>query len=176
MVPHDRSMPRAATAIASASRTPLFGHDMAVMNRVTAPRIILLTLECVCAAQVGMIVTDGDAVKVSYAHNIDPTQTFGGEAIKNLSKETTTFTLAYAKKLHDSSLFKARLSNNGGALHCAARMPLDKSETAKQLLSRRGRLGPNGVNWHSLLCSCPATLSISLRALASSKRWDVMPA
>lgn len=37
----------------------------------------------------------------------------GREAIKNLSKETTTFTLAYAKKLQDTSLFKARLSNNG---------------------------------------------------------------
>ena len=38
------------------------------------------------------------------------------EAIKNLSKETTTFTLAYAKKLQDTSLFKARLSNNGESL------------------------------------------------------------
>ena len=53
----------------------------------------------VALLQVGLIVTDGDAVKVTYAHNIDPTQTFGGEAIKNLSKETTTFTLGYAKKL-----------------------------------------------------------------------------
>ena len=31
-----------------------------------------------CSLQVGAIVVDGDAVKVTYAHNIDPSQTFGG--------------------------------------------------------------------------------------------------
>ncbi len=60
-----------------------------------------------------MIVTDGDAVKVTYAHNIDATQTFGGEAVKHLNKEMTSFTLGYAKKLQAASLFKARLSNSG---------------------------------------------------------------
>ena len=63
-----------------------------------------------------MVVTDGDAVKVTYAHNIDPTQTFGGEAIKHLNKEMTSFTLGYAKKLQAASLFKARLSNSGASV------------------------------------------------------------
>ena len=60
--------------------------------------------------------TDGEAVKATYAHNVDASQTLGGEVVKNLSKETTAFTLGYQKKLSDTALFKARLNNSGARL------------------------------------------------------------
>lgn len=63
--------------------------------------------------QAGLVLTDGETVKGVYAHKVDATQTVGGEVIKSLSKETTSFTLGYQKRLSAGALFKARLNNSG---------------------------------------------------------------
>lgn len=63
--------------------------------------------------QAGIVVTDGESVKATYAHKVDASQTVGGEVVKNLAKETTAFTLGYSKRMDSGATFKARLNNAG---------------------------------------------------------------
>lgn len=64
--------------------------------------------------QAALVLTDlGETVKFSYAQHVDPTATVGAEVIRSLTKETTAFTLGYAKKLEGGALAKIRLENTG---------------------------------------------------------------
>lgn len=60
-----------------------------------------------------MLIDRGETVKASFTHNVDSTMTVGGEVMHSLTKQTTGFTLGYAKKLDSGALFKARLDNTG---------------------------------------------------------------
>lgn len=74
-------------------------------------------------AQAGVVVTDGESVKATYAHKVDASQTVGGEVVKNLAKETTAFTLGYSKRMDSGATFKARLNNAGARLFVFTDVP-----------------------------------------------------
>ncbi len=64
--------------------------------------------------QAVLMLTDrGETVKASYTQNVDAGTTVGAEVIRSLTKETTAFTLGYAKKLDSGALIKTRLDNTG---------------------------------------------------------------
>jgi voltage-dependent anion channel protein 2 len=65
--------------------------------------------------QVAALLADqGETLKVQYAHNVDPTQSVGGEVSKSLHKDDATLiTLGYLKRLQNGSLAKVRLDNTG---------------------------------------------------------------
>ncbi|DBA78161.1 TPA: hypothetical protein ACH3X2_008127 [Trebouxia sp. C0005] len=55
----------------------------------------------------------GDALKASFAHNIDAYQSYGAEVYKNAHSEDVSFLLGYSKRLRDGALTKAKVQNNG---------------------------------------------------------------
>ncbi len=55
----------------------------------------------------------GDALKASFAHNIDAYQSYGAEVYKNAHSEDVNFLLGYSKRLRDGALTKAKVQNNG---------------------------------------------------------------
>lgn len=64
--------------------------------------------------QAALLLTDmGEAVKFSYAQNVDKDTVVGAEVVRHLTKETTAFTLGYSKRLEGGALAKIRLDNTG---------------------------------------------------------------
>ena len=55
----------------------------------------------------------GDALKASFAHNIDAYQSYGAEVYKNAHSKDVNFLLGYSKRLRDGALTKAKVQNNG---------------------------------------------------------------
>ena len=55
----------------------------------------------------------GDALKASFAHNIDAYQSYGAEVYKNAHSEDVNFLLGYSKRLRDGALTKVKVQNNG---------------------------------------------------------------
>ena len=60
-----------------------------------------------------LCVDKGNTYKASYVHAVSGTSSVGGEVVRNLAKESTTFTVGATHKLESGASTKVKIDNTG---------------------------------------------------------------
>ena len=94
---------RCSTCLVGCNET---GHLDAALMLLTSPQGGLLGTH-------DYVMSAGEGLRGSFAHNIDAYQSYGAEVSKPARSNDATFLLGYSKRLMDGALAKARIQNDG---------------------------------------------------------------